>query len=229
MAGSEFTEDTRALSPISRARTATEEVEQRLIMAIARGDKAPGERITESELASALNVSRVPAREAMQKLQLRGILVAGSDQRGLRVLDYSDQRIAELFELRLAIEKLIFRHVMQSPEILAALVPDLNRIVGKMNELSTSADPVVLSSVDLEFHRYIAQHSGNKLAAQIWEGLAQHMLIVFCRHWSSASNRAGEVELHKELVRFIQSGAVGDVERVLKDHFLQPDSRTPTT
>ncbi len=56
---------------------------ERLILAIARGDKAAGERITEAELASALNVSRVPAREAMQKLLLRGILVGGS-QRGLR-------------------------------------------------------------------------------------------------------------------------------------------------
>ena len=67
--------------------TAADEVEERLIIAIARGDKASGERVTEAEIASALEVSRVPAREAMQKLQLRGILVAG-EKRGLRVSDY---------------------------------------------------------------------------------------------------------------------------------------------
>ena len=72
-----------ALSPIRRARTTAEEVEERLIIAIATGDKAAGERITESEIAAALQVSRVPAREAMQKLQLRGILVGG-EQRGVR-------------------------------------------------------------------------------------------------------------------------------------------------
>ena len=101
------------LSPIERSRTTAEEVEDRLIMAIARGDIASGERITEAEIAAAMNVSRVPAREAMQKLQLRGILVGGA-QRGLRVADYSEQRIAELFELRLAIETIIFQHVMAS-------------------------------------------------------------------------------------------------------------------
>src|SRR4051812_12170949 len=73
-----------ALSPIERSKTTADEVENRLLLAIARGDKTAGERITEAELASVLNVSRVPAREAMQKLLLRGILVGGV-QRGLRV------------------------------------------------------------------------------------------------------------------------------------------------
>src|SRR6185312_2302596 len=97
-----------ALSPIRRSKTTADEVEERLIIAIATGDKAAGERITESEIAAALQVSRVPAREAMQKLQLRGILVGG-EQRGLRVSDYSPSRIAELFELRFAVEKIIFQ------------------------------------------------------------------------------------------------------------------------
>jgi GntR family transcriptional regulator, rspAB operon transcriptional repressor len=64
-----------ALSPIRRPRTTADEVEERLIIAIARGDKVSGERITEAEIASALRVSRGPAREAMQKLQVRGILL----------------------------------------------------------------------------------------------------------------------------------------------------------
>ncbi len=214
----------RPLSPIERGRTTTDEVEERLILAIARGDKAAGERITEAELASALNVSRVPAREAMQKLLLRGILVGGS-QRGLRVADYSPQRIAELFELRFAIEKIIFQHVMRPGHARDSLIADLERIVERMRELSGSGDPILLSSVDLDFHRTVAMHSENVLAAQIWEGLAQHMFIVFCRDWSSASDRTGEVRLHERLVDFLRNGSVDQIDGVLAGHFREPSAR----
>ncbi len=194
-------------------------------MAIAMGDKAVGERITEAELASALNVSRVPAREAMQKLLLRGILVEG-EQRGLRVTDYGDERIAELFELRFAIEKIIFQHVMRAGRSRAVLIVELEAIVGQMRELSGSGDPVLLSSIDLDFHRAVARHSGNVLAAKIWEGLAQHMLIIFCRDWTNASDRTGEVRLHEQLVEFIRSGSAKEIDDVLTKHFSDPATRT---
>ena len=48
-----------ALSPIRRAKTAADEVEERLVMAIARGDKAAGERITEAGIASEIGRAHV--------------------------------------------------------------------------------------------------------------------------------------------------------------------------
>lgn len=213
-----------ALSPIPRARTAAEEVEDRLILAIARGDKEPGERLTEAEISSALGISRVPAREAMQKLQLRGILV-GHGSRGLKVADYSPRRIAELIELRLAIEKIFFRYVMREGADRAPLVAKLEHILEEMGALSGVGDAVALSSVDLEFHRTIAVHSGNELAIQIWEGLAQHMLIIFCRDWELTSDRTGEVELHQRLLDFLRSGDLARLDAVLTDHFTGPGDR----
>ncbi|WP_112322912.1 GntR family transcriptional regulator [Oceanibium sediminis] len=214
-----------ALTPIKKTRTAAEEVEERLILAIAMGDKAPGERITEAEIARALDVSRVPVREAMQKLLLRGVLTE-SGQRGLRVLDYSGKWIAEVFELRMAIERIIFQHVM-AVEDRSALIEDLERIVARMAAVGESADPVSLSSADLEFHRTVARHAGSKLTAQIWEGLAQHLMIVFCRDWSRAPNRAGEVQLHEELVAYLRNGSIDDLDEVLRYHFSGPGVRPP--
>lgn len=213
------------LSPIRRARTTTDEVEERLILAIARGDKAAGDRITEAEIASALNVSRVPAREAMQKLQLRGILVEGG-VRGLRVSDYTQRRIDELFELRFAIEKIIFQHVMRDGHDRAPLLAALEDVLAGMRAMAGSGDPVALSSIDLDFHREVARHSGNGLAAQIWEGLAQHMIIVFCRDWANASDRTGEVKLHEQLADFIRDGSIEDIDAVLANHFQPPDVRS---
>ncbi|MDW6023259.1 GntR family transcriptional regulator [Mesorhizobium sp. BAC0120] len=213
-----------ALSPIRRGKTTADEVEERLVLAIARGDKAAGDRITEAELASVLNVSRVPAREAMQKLQLRGILVEGG-QRGLRVPDYSRRRIAELFELRFAIEKIILQHVIREDHDRGPLIAELEQIVETMRAMAGSGDPVALSSIDLDFHRAVARHSGNELAAQIWEGLAQHMIIVFCQDWANAADRTGEVRLHENLIDFLRGGSIDDIDALLAEHFSAPATR----
>jgi DNA-binding GntR family transcriptional regulator len=210
-----------ALSPIRRAKTAADEVGERLIMAIARREILPGERVTEASLAATLNVSRVPVREALQKLLLRGILVGGA-RRDLRIMDHSEERLAELYELRFAIEKIILEQVMAAGRDNTKLLAELERIVGDMEKFYTSGDPVKLSAIDLEFHRTVALHSGNRLGTQIWDGLAQHMLIVFSRDWSQASNLIGEVQLHETMIEFLRNGSTGDIDAVLRDHYKKP-------
>lgn len=212
-----------ALSPIRRPKTTAEEVEDRLIMAIARGDKQPGERLTEAEISTALEVSRVPAREAMQKLQLRGILVEHG-QRGLRVADYGPHFLFELFELRFATERIMFQQILRPDYDRGPLIAALEALLDQMAPLSEAGDPVALSMMDVEFHRTIAAHSGSELAVQIWEGLAQHLLIVFCRDWLHARDRTGEVELHRKLLAFLRKGDPSDLDAVLRDHFTEPGS-----
>jgi len=212
---------TSALSPIVRSQTATQEVERRIILAIARGDKQPGERVTEAEISSALKVSRVPAREALQKLFLSGVLVKHGI-RGLRVADFSPQRVSELLQLRMAIEKIFFENVLHPDFDRAPLLAALEGIIEEMVALSGSGDAVMLSGVDLKFHRTIAIHSGNVLGANIWEGLAQHMLIVFCRGWEQAADRTGEVELHRRIISFLRNGDARNLDDLLQDHLLSP-------
>jgi DNA-binding GntR family transcriptional regulator len=131
-----------------------------------------------------------------------------------------------LFELRFAIERIIFQHAMREGHDRAPMLAALEDIIERMRGLSGSGDTVALSSVDLDFHRAVAHFSGNELAAQIWEGLAQHMLIVFCRDWASASDRTGEVVLHEQLIDFIRNGSLDDLDQVLKQHFSDPAHRS---
>ncbi len=210
-----------ALTPIKRTKTTAEEVEERLILAIALGEKQPGERITEAEVAKSLNVSRVPAREAMRKLQNYGILTA-APQRGLVVLDYSSERIQEILDLRVALESIFLKKVMARPDLQPVLMDDLEKIVVRMREMADAQDPVLLSLIDLEFHRTVATASGNKLGLHIWEGLAQHMLIMICRDWALASNRIAEVKLHLEMLDFIRDGDSKNIEKFLGSHFFLP-------
>ncbi len=61
-----------------------QEAERRLHAAIVRGELAPGERLTEDELATWLGVSRTPVREALGRLAATGLVTIDAN-RGARV------------------------------------------------------------------------------------------------------------------------------------------------
>ncbi|HLP23699.1 MAG TPA: GntR family transcriptional regulator [Microbacteriaceae bacterium] len=72
--------------------------------AILDGKLAAGTVLAEVEWAQRLGVSRTPLREALSRLVADG-LVSASDGRGLEVAEFSTEHIAELYELREALEE----------------------------------------------------------------------------------------------------------------------------
>lgn len=72
--------------------------------AILDGELAPGTVLGEVDWAAKLGVSRTPLREALSRLVADG-LVSGSAGRGLEVTEFSTEHVAELYELREALEE----------------------------------------------------------------------------------------------------------------------------
>lgn len=67
------------------------------------GHFAPGDQITESDLAARLGVSRTPVREAIAQLVMQGLLVK-EDNRSARVHRPSLAELTEIYELRTLLE-----------------------------------------------------------------------------------------------------------------------------
>ena len=59
---------TSALRPIE-AISLTDEAFERLVQAITTGEYGPGQKLSEPELAAKLGISRVPLREALNRLE----------------------------------------------------------------------------------------------------------------------------------------------------------------
>jgi DNA-binding GntR family transcriptional regulator len=70
---------------------------------IVAGDYAPGLRLSQQQLAEELKVSRTPLREALQKLEVEG-LVIGRANRGMEVAPVSLSDVEDAFALRLMVE-----------------------------------------------------------------------------------------------------------------------------
>lgn len=82
---------------------AVDRVVQALRERMLDGTLAPGDRIAEAQLAEWLGVSRTPVREALGRLAAEGLLNL-QPNRGARVVVWSREQLAEIFELRLRLE-----------------------------------------------------------------------------------------------------------------------------
>jgi len=76
-----------------------------LVEAIALRELQSEQRLIETKLAAALQVSRVPIREAMRILESQGIIVA-SPRRGMRVATLDEAWAKQLHAVRAAIERI---------------------------------------------------------------------------------------------------------------------------
>lgn len=81
--------------------------------AILKGDFKPGQRLVQMELAESIGVSRMPIREALQQLEIEG-LVTLEPHKGavVRYLEIKD--IKEIYELRSVLEPLALKKSIEN-------------------------------------------------------------------------------------------------------------------
>lgn len=213
------------MSPLVRQKTISEEVVERIVLAIASGEQRPGERLTENSIAEMMDISRVPAREALLHLESIGILTEFG-RRGLKIIDFSDRQAHNLRDVRLALESLALRHAMRAAIEEPSCLNVLDDVLTTLTDLSGTDDAIRLAECDIQFHREIIKMCDNTLLLRLWTSLEPHMIILMCRDWHYHRDRIGELELHRELRDFIAEGSSNDIERVLEEHIPLPKNRT---
>ncbi|GGD10825.1 GntR family transcriptional regulator [Aureimonas glaciei] len=93
---------------IGRAASAADLIVESLREAIVQGELRDGELLRQDQIASLFNVSRIPVREALARLEALG-LVTNQRYKGAVVASLSLDEIAETFEFRALIEPEVLR------------------------------------------------------------------------------------------------------------------------
>lgn len=121
---------------------------------------SPGREIREGELAERFGVSKSPVRDALQRLELEG-LVEIEPRRGHRISPISVSDAADILDLREILEAAALRTIAEkaSAEALAGL--DALRV-------AKTTDKQVFSSYNRQFHLAICEAAGNnRLTASV--------------------------------------------------------------
>jgi len=214
-------------------------VAQQVLMAIARGDFAAGDRLPpDREIATSAGVSRPTAREALLALELIGAVEVrhgdGAYVRGpqARVGGASgsplDAPPRELIETRRTLEPAVaaLAATRISPERLDALGRDLDDSAELVHEPQELPRFITLG---LRFHADAAPGCANGLLADIVAQLVDvelHPLwaLVNQQAMSSAEARQEQVADHRAILAALASGDPAQAEAAMRSHLLALDA-----
>jgi DNA-binding GntR family transcriptional regulator len=181
--------------------------------AITTGALPPGQRLTEVELSSGLNVSRGTVRAALQRLMSEG-LVNQKPYSGWEVASLTSKDAWELYTLRSSLEGLAAQ--------LAAANPNRKKpIEAAFDDLKAAAksrSQKKITDADLALHKAIVLLAGHKRLADQYGFVEQQV-----RMYMASSNAILErpemvISNHDKLVTALLKGNAAASERHAREH-----------
>mgnify|MGYP006281820675 CR=1 FL=1 len=195
---------------------------------------APGERLpSEKSLSEEFDISRASTREALQKLEVLGLIDIKhgkgsfvSDSPYLKPIQEivasklltADVGVQELLETRLYIEQGTVK--LASINVSESELSELEKVVGEMDKAVEGNDVESFSELDLKFHLLIGRISGNTLMRRMLRTIRDIM-----REQQERINRVDGVmsvsqEHHEKILEAIEKKDVESAQRSMADHLV---------
>jgi DNA-binding GntR family transcriptional regulator len=174
-----------------------------LLDAITDGSLAPGERITQEEIAEQLHVSRSPVLQALRLLKKDGF-IEDAPGRGVQVAQLDPKWVASIYEIRGALDALAARLAAARKQ---GIDPSL---IARGREAALGTDLKAIIDADLAFHNAIYAASGNPLIAESANKYWVHLRRVMGAVHRVSTHRTTLWDEHAAIADAI---AQGDAER----------------
>jgi DNA-binding GntR family transcriptional regulator len=197
------------------ARSMRAAVHQRLREAILDVRLLPGAALSENDIAHALQVSRTPVREALQRLANEG-LIQVVPQVGTYVARMDLARIREALFMREAIEHAAALRLAR--RLPAEALDALDRIVAAHRAAVRGADVTAILAADEAFHRRLLEEAGMPgVWRYVLEAREMHRRVrVLARVQYDAARHS--VAQHAAIVTELRAGRPGSAATLLRDH-----------
>lgn len=167
------------------------------------GEFAPGQRLTEAELADRFGVTRGAIRSALVDLTNAG-LVERIPNRGARVREVSFDEAIQITECRAALEALCAAHATRraTPSELS----ELGQIGEDMQAAVAAGDHFAYSALNRALHEWLIRCSGQVPAAKLLETLNAQTVRFQFRLALKPGRPAVSVVQHLAIIKAVQSG-----------------------
>ncbi|WP_327086650.1 GntR family transcriptional regulator [Nonomuraea sp. NBC_01738] len=191
--------------------TARESVYATLKERIIEGELHPGQRLIERDLAAELDVSRVPVREALGRLQAERLVVVVPRQ-GVLVSPFTPQDVEDFFDVRESLEVLAAR--LAAERVTDAGLAVLMGVLQRADLATRERDARGIALGNAAFHTAVVELSGNALLVDMMRPLEARLRWLFRLTADDPDQQCAE---HHELYAAIAAGD-GDAaaEQVLR-------------
>lgn len=198
-------------------RSVADQTYQHLRNAILSGEIAQGARVIEAQIAKALDISRAPVREAVNRLLQEGLLETRTHH-GPSVIRMTLEKIRWLYDLRAAIEALAIGDVVRQGDKID--ITPLHTAVAQMKRFAAKKDLARLVQTELDFHRSLCELAGNPYVVQvsnIIDGQVRMALTIDNANYPNLKDVADE---HEPIIAAIEAGDADSASAHMTAHIL---------
>ena len=184
---------------------------------IVSGALEPGARLVLSQVADKLDISVVPVREAVRRLEAEGLVSfeknVGATVAGIDPVEY-------LYTMQTLSLVEGAATALSAPAVGPAAIAAAREVNARMRECLADFDPVQFTALNREFHSVLFEHCPNP-----------HILDLVHRGWNRLKALRGStfsyvperaeqsVEEHEHLLTLIESGASSEqIEKAAREH-----------
>lgn len=207
-----------SLAPAARSRL-SEQVASRVQEAIVRGELRPGQHLVEADLASSLQVSKSPIREALRSLEATG-LVTIMPRHGAYVRNLTVRDVHEVSELRADLEALAITLGLERAD--AAWIDELRVGLAAMAGARGNQE---LNQRHVAFHEILISRCDNRLLLVTLDGIRNQVRSFMALVERLYPDQAAIAADHQSLVEAVDGGDPRLVRAVVFEHIVETGKR----
>lgn len=182
-----------------------------LVDAITDGSLAPGERITQEEIAEQLHVSRSPVLQALRLLKKEG-LIEDAPGRGVQVTPLDPDWVSQLYDVRGALDVLAAKLAAKAHATIDVDLIEQGRFSSQSGDLKKIID------ADIAFHHAIYTASGNAIIAETAGRYWMHLRRVMGAVHRWANQRSTLWDEHLAIAQAINAGDADRATSLTEQH-----------
>lgn len=184
------------------------------------GTLQPGEKLLDAELAESLGVSRTPIREALQLLEVQG-LVTTHPGKETKVTEIEKDDIFKMYSTMAALHALAAEVTAQVID--QEQIEQLRAINSEFENAVKSGQPYQAMEADEQFHNLIVELSDNPYAASFSAQLLVHIRrfkYVFLKQPIAATQAS--VDEHAAIITAFEQRDSVQAQAMMKRNFIRP-------
>ena len=215
----------KGIKPVGKRSSMAEKAYKTLKSAIVNGDLKPGQRLVEQKLSNKMQVSRVPVREAIKKLEQYGF-VQRLPVRGIIVKRISEEDVNQAFGIRAALEG--YAAYQATEHVDDAMIAALEGIIEASAKAIEEGNLEKVMELNGQFHEMVYKAARSEMLYDLIGTFLDYIARYQKPLLSSTSNAKASLEGHRAMVAAMRRGNKEDVEKTVKAHILEGRNRVLT-
>ncbi len=160
----------------------------------------PGVIYTEASVSSELGISRTPVREALIHLASRGFIIY-MPRKGFQIRVLMEKDVKNLFELRMALELAVIRHI--TPKLTEE--SKIENLLSKYKKATAVANPIESINADRELHLSLAHLTGNPFLINAIEEIRDLIDLASIRSLEIEYRTTEAIKEHQEIIDMLRA------------------------